>query len=106
MKKIHYTDLFLKDLWDEKHVNFTENKPSLHYCPRFFFNDTKNPPFKINKDVKADIIQDNSIVIEQRIALLTKNGVIGFILVLLILTLFLHPSLAGCVAVAIPISFA
>ena len=61
---------------------------------------------KINKDVKADIIQDNSIVIEQRIALLTKNGVIGFILVLLILTLFLHPSLAGWVAVAIPISFA
>ena len=61
---------------------------------------------RINKDVKVDIIQDNSIIIEQRIALLTKNGVIGFILVLLILTLFLHPSLAGWVAVAIPISFA
>ena len=60
----------------------------------------------INKNVKADIIIDNSVVIEQRIALLTKNGVIGFILVLLILTLFLHPSLAGWVAVAIPISFA
>ena len=61
---------------------------------------------KINKDIKADIIVDNSVIIEQRIALLTKNGVIGFILVLLILTLFLHPSLAGWVAVAIPISFA
>ena len=61
---------------------------------------------KINKNIKADIIVDNSIIIEQRIALLTKNGVIGFILVLLILTLFLHPSLAGWVAVAIPISFA
>ena len=61
---------------------------------------------EINKNVKADIIIDNSLVIEQRIALLTKNGVIGFILVLLILTLFLHPSLAGWVAVAIPISFA
>ena len=61
---------------------------------------------KINKNIKADIIEDNSIIIEQRIALLTKNGVIGFILVLLILTLFLHPSLAGWVAVAIPISFA
>ena len=43
---------------------------------------------EINKNVKADIIIDNSVVIEQRIALLTKNGVIGFILVLLILTLF------------------
>ena len=61
---------------------------------------------KINNNIKADIIVDNSIIIEQRIALLTKNGVIGFILVLLILTLFLHPSLAGWVAVAIPISFA
>ena len=59
----------------------------------------------INTTITADIIQDNSIIIEQRIALLTKNGVIGFILVLLILTFFLHPSLAGWVAVAIPISF-
>ena len=40
-----------------------------------------------------------------RIALLTKNGVIGFILVLIILSLFLNPSLALWVAVAIPISF-
>ena len=60
---------------------------------------------KINSNITADIIQDNSIIIEQRIALLTKNGVIGFMLVLLILTFFLHPSLAGWVAVAIPISF-
>ena len=60
---------------------------------------------EINTNITADIIQDNSIIIEQRIALLTKNGVIGFILVLLILTFFLHPSLAGWVAVAIPISF-
>ena len=58
-----------------------------------------------NKNIQADIIKDDSIIIEQRIALLTKNGVIGFILVLLILSLFLHPSLALWVAVAIPISF-
>tara|TARA_B110000881_G_C18604015_1_gene537977 strand:+ start:1750 stop:4935 length:3186 start_codon:yes stop_codon:yes gene_type:complete len=60
----------------------------------------------INKDINADIIQDSSIIIEQRIALLNKNGIIGFILVIIILTLFLHPSLAGWVAIAIPISFA
>jgi len=59
----------------------------------------------INKDIQADIIKDDSIIIEQRIALLTKNGVIGFILVLIILSLFLNPSLALWVAVAIPISF-
>ena len=60
----------------------------------------------INNDIRADVIQDSSIIIEQRIALLNKNGIIGFILVLIILTLFLHPSLAGWVAIAIPISFA
>ena len=70
-EKIHYTDLFLKDLWDEKHVNFTENKPSLHYCPRFFFNDTKNPPFRINKDVNKEI---NSML---SIADKIRNGFFG-----------------------------
>ena len=60
----------------------------------------------INKNIKADIILDSSIIIEQRIALLNKNGIIGFILVLIILSLFLHPSLATWVAIAIPISFA
>ncbi|MAR20752.1 MAG: RND transporter [Flavobacteriales bacterium] len=60
----------------------------------------------MSPDVKASIIQDDSVIIEQRISLLTKNGIIGFILVMIILTLFLHPSLAGWVAVAIPISFA
>jgi len=58
-----------------------------------------------NKNIQANIIKDDSIIIEQRIALLTKNGVIGFILVLIILSLFLHPSLALWVAFAIPISF-
>ena len=60
----------------------------------------------INDDIQINIIEDNSVIIEQRIALLSKNGIIGFILVMIILTLFLHPSLAGWVAVAIPISFA
>ena len=60
----------------------------------------------INEDIQINIIEDNSVIIEQRIALLSKNGIIGFILVMIILTLFLHPSLAGWVAVAIPISFA
>ena len=60
----------------------------------------------MSTDVKASIIQDDSVIIEQRISLLTKNGIIGFVLVMIILTLFLHPSLAGWVAVAIPISFA
>ena len=51
----------------------------------------------MSPDVKASI-QDDSVIIEQGISLLTKNGIIGFVLVAIILTLFLHPSLAGWVA--------
>lgn len=61
---------------------------------------------KNNEIIQADLIRDGSIVVEQRIDLLTSNGVIGFFLVLLFLSMFLHPSIAGWVAVAIPISFA
>ena len=56
--------------------------------------------------LKADLIRDGSKVVEERIELLGNNGLIGFILVFVFLSMFLHPSLAGWVAAAIPISFA
>lgn len=59
-----------------------------------------------NEIIHADLIRDGSLVVEQRIALLTSNGVIGFFLVLLFLSMFLHPSIAGWVASAIPVAFA
>ncbi len=57
-----------------------------------------------NTNIKATIIRDSSITLQQRIDLLTKNGVIGFILVVLILAMFLHWRLAFWVGIAIPIS--
>lgn len=59
-----------------------------------------------NDVIKANTIRDGSITLRQRIDLLTKNGVIGFFLVLLALGLFLHWRIAFWVAAAIPISFA
>lgn len=59
-----------------------------------------------NEEVKAKIISDASITLNQRIDLLTNNGIIGFIIVLLLLSMFLHYRLAFWVALAIPISFA
>ncbi|MEO0897224.1 MAG: efflux RND transporter permease subunit [Bacteroidota bacterium] len=59
-----------------------------------------------NEAMEATVIQDGSILLNQRIGLLTKNGVIGFTLVAVLLALFLRPSLAFWVAVAIPVSFA
>ncbi len=59
-----------------------------------------------NEEVQAKIINDSSVTLTQRIELLTSNGVIGFLIVLLLLSMFLHYRLAFWVALAIPISFA
>ena len=59
-----------------------------------------------NEEVQAKVINDSSITLEQRIELLTSNGIIGFLIVLLLLSMFLHYRLAFWVALAIPISFA
>ena len=59
-----------------------------------------------NQQVSAEIINDRSKVLKERIDLLTKNGLVGFVLVLVVLSMFLHPRLAGWVALGIPISFA
>lgn len=57
-----------------------------------------------NEVVTATIIRDGSINLRQRIELLTKNGLIGFFLVLVVLALFLNLRLAFWVAISIPIS--
>lgn len=59
-----------------------------------------------HSDVEAKIINDGSVLLRQRIELLSNNGAIGFCLVMLFLALFLQLRLAFWVALAIPISFA
>ena len=59
-----------------------------------------------NNVVRATVIRDGSIVLRQRMDLLTKNGLQGFGIVILLLAMFLHWRLAVWVALAIPISFA
>jgi multidrug efflux pump subunit AcrB len=58
------------------------------------------------EEVSAKIVDDASVTLTQRIDLLTKNGIIGFFIVLILLAMFLHFRLAFWVALAIPISFA
>ncbi len=69
---------------------------------RGYINDFNNQ----NDVVKATVIRDRSESLNNRIDLLTKNGLIGFSLVLILLSLFLNIRLAFWVAVAIPFSFA
>ena len=60
---------------------------------------------KNNENIEAKILFDASNPLKQRIELLSKNGIIGFFLVLLFLTMFLHPRVSFWVALSIPISF-
>lgn len=59
-----------------------------------------------NDIVQAAVTSDGAKFINQRIDLLTSNGLQGFVLVLILLTLFLHYRLSFWVALSIPISFA
>jgi multidrug efflux pump subunit AcrB len=61
---------------------------------------------KENTIVEAFLLRDGSIGIQQRTDLLVNNGLIGFVLVLLLLGLFLKPRIAFWVALSIPISIA
>jgi multidrug efflux pump subunit AcrB len=55
--------------------------------------------------VKATIIRDQTVSLRERIALLTKNGLVGVTFILIFLAMFLHYRLAFWVALGIPISF-
>jgi multidrug efflux pump subunit AcrB len=56
-------------------------------------------------NVRLDVTRDASVTLKQRTQLLMENGGIGILMVLLLLSLFLKPSLAFWVAIGIPVSF-
>ncbi|MEM6915485.1 MAG: efflux RND transporter permease subunit, partial [Verrucomicrobiota bacterium] len=63
-------------------------------------------PSTLPEGVSLEIWKDDSLYLSGRLALLAKNGIFGLILVALVLTLFLRPSLALLVSIGIPVSFA
>lgn len=64
---------------------------------------------EINHDlpegIRVEAFRDFTYYLKGRLQMLIKNGIYGLLLVLLILTLFLRPSLAFFVMLGIPISF-
>jgi multidrug efflux pump subunit AcrB len=58
-----------------------------------------------NETVKADVVFDGSVMLQQRIDILVKNGLAGFLLVVVVLALFLRIRLSFWVASSIPVSF-
>ncbi len=63
-------------------------------------------PNLLPQGVKLEVWQDDSLYLDGRMKLLAKNGFFGLLLVTIVLTLFLRPSLALLVAIGIPVSFA
>ena len=59
-----------------------------------------------HSNVRLDVLRDGSKVINERIAILSSNGLMGIILVLLCLGISLNPRLSFWVALAIPLAFA
>jgi len=69
---------------------------------REFVNNQKN---LMPEGIKIEYWYDQARYLEDRIGILYKNFAIGMVLVLILLTLFLRPSVAFWVAMGIPISF-
>ena len=61
---------------------------------------------QLPEGVYVEIWNDNSQYLQGRLDLLRKNALWGLLLVFIILSLFLRPSLAALVTIGIPISFA
>lgn len=59
-----------------------------------------------HSNIQAEIVRDGSTSLRQRIQLLSENGILGALLVVVVLALFLDRRLAFWVALGIPISFA
>ncbi|MCJ7466937.1 MAG: efflux RND transporter permease subunit [Maribacter sp.] len=58
-----------------------------------------------HNNIKLNVVSDQSTTLNQRTELLTKNAIMGMLLVLLFLSLFLNTRLAFWVAFGLPISF-
>ncbi len=56
-------------------------------------------------NVQLNVTRDASVTLKQRTQLLMENGGLGILLVLILLSIFLRPSLAFWVAIGLPISF-
>lgn len=56
-------------------------------------------------NVSLTVARDTTVALEQRLDILIENGGLGILLVLILLGLFLKPSIALWVAIGLPISF-
>lgn len=66
---------------------------------------TKNKLAELPEGVSIEVWQDSSFYLRGRLDMMIENALMGLVLVFAVLALFLRPSLAGWVAIGIPVSF-
>lgn len=57
------------------------------------------------ENVQLNVTADRSVSLRERTRILTENGMLGILMVLILLSFFLKPSLAMWVAMGLPVSF-
>ena len=55
--------------------------------------------------VTVEVVQDVTSIVRDRLAMLVKNGLIGFALVVVVMTLFFRPTFAIWAAMGLPVAF-
>jgi len=55
--------------------------------------------------IRAEVVQDVTSIIRDRLAMLVSNGVMGLVLVILVMSLFFRPGYAIWVAMGLPVAF-
>ncbi len=60
---------------------------------------------RLPEGIRLDILEDQTVILKQRMNLLLRNGLLGYALVFLVLLLFLDLKLAFWTSLGIPISF-
>ncbi len=55
--------------------------------------------------VTVEVVQDMTSIVRDRLAMLVKNGLIGFVLVVAVMTLFFRPTFAIWAAMGLPVAF-
>ena len=62
-------------------------------------------PQTLPPSLTLTIVQDMTTIIRERLAMLVKNGVIGIVLVIAVMSLFFHPAYAIWAALGLPVAF-
>lgn len=108
----------IRDKWvDDPDRNYINGKTSVRITVKYTKNEDivevaeKTKAYMAefaekNPGITVTLLSDESQVINDRIDLLVENGLVGFLLVIILLAMFLNWRLAFWVALAIPISFA